>query len=488
MSHVPILCRWLLKSIAPIVPANMRQDWEREWYGELWHWIGSRVASGDTAASRVALAHCTGALKDAVHLRREDELTRLTLAKLAGHPILPLAVLTVVALALAVSSHGLEHLRRLQGPLPYRAPEQLVLLRQVNPMMGARLGLPLVKVENWKDTRSFSGLAAYTGYQALVEIGPKWTEVPAAAVDPQFFEVLGVSAANGRLFQRGDQCNDCAVVSYDFWRTYLHSRQNAVGGSYRIAGRQYRVIGVLPENFLFFSDSPSFWTLLGDSAVVDHDSALVYAVARLKPGINRAAVIPELLDLYWSKPPVRHGRSLEVVSIDSLNRDPLYAWLPVATAGVFVLFGLAVCFLPRRAIRSRAWAYFATKTALTFFVVSAAVVEFVHSRGLRLSGVRGFGPETISLWLLVVGAVITVAWAWHDQRKRCRTCLRSLSMPVQMGSRGHVLMDRMSTELLCPTGHGLLWAPEDALESHPSDRWLQLDDSWKDLFAVPDKR
>ena len=60
-------------------------------------------------------------------------------------------------------------------------------------------------------------------------------------------------------------------------------------------------------------------------------------------------------------------------------------------------------------------------------------------------------------------------------------------MPVQVGSRGHVLMEWMSTELVCPNGHGMLWAPEDPLESHPKDRWLQLDDSWQDLFEHSNK-
>src|SRR5512140_423804 len=110
MSRVPILCRWLLKAIAPIVPRDMRNDWEREWYGELWHWIHSRAAAGDSQATRIAVSHSLGAVKDAIHLRREDEATASEIHKIAGHPALPLALLTAVILVIAASTGGFERL------------------------------------------------------------------------------------------------------------------------------------------------------------------------------------------------------------------------------------------------------------------------------------------------------------------------------------------------------------------------------------------
>ena len=489
MSRVPILCRWLLKAIAPIVPGDMRTDWQREWYGELWHWIGTRAAAGDTEAAKVALSHSLGAVKDAIHLRREHQPSRMAFSNILGHPSLPFAVLTLVIVFVAAATGGFERLRRLTGSLPYHNPSQIVVLRQISPLMGARLGLPLVKVENWKEAKSLDSIAAYTGYHAVAEIGDHWREIPAAAVDSEFFRVLGVQAAVGRVFTKADKgaCNDCVVVSHEFWRGVLRGDRGAVGRSYSIAGRKLRVIGVLPREFWFFSESPAVWTPIDNGTVVDRTSALVYAVARVHPGVDQAALMADLINLYWKLPPLRHGRSLEIVAIESLTRDPIYAWMPLVMAGLACLFGCLVILVPNRAVRVRACGYFAAKVTLTAALVGIAVVEFFHAGSLRLSGVRGFGSETASLWFLIFGLVMGVVWAWHDQRKRCRTCLRRLSMPVQMGSRGHMLMDRMSTELVCPTGHGVLWAPDDMLESHPTDQWLKLDDSWKDLFAVSDK-
>jgi hypothetical protein len=488
MSYWLRLCRWMLNAIAPIVPSAMRADWRREWYGELWHWIGERAKAGDREALRVALSHCRGAIADAVYLRRSDEATRLLVRRITGHPTFCLAVMAVMLAGIAIASRGFEHSQRYLRPIPYQAPEQLVIVRQEGFFMGARLGLPLVKMENWKEATKLQGIAPYVGYSALAEVGGTASEVTAAAVDPAIFEVLGVRAARGKTFDElpGGRCPNCAMVSDSFWRTALGADPQAVGKSYRIAGRDLRVIGVLPKQFWFFAHSPGVWTLLADADWLDPRAALVYGVARLKPGVTIEEASAEMVRLYFALPPLMRGRQLELVPLPPLTRDPMYRWLPVGCMAGFVLFG-AVLWLSKRAPRLRAMAYFLTKLSLGWCVVASGVVEFAQSPGGELSGVRGFGSETVSLWLLIVAAMIAVSWAWHDDRKRCRTCLCRLSMPVQMGSRGHILMEWMSMELVCPNGHGLLWAPEDQLESHPKDQWLRLDETWRDLFAIPGK-
>ncbi len=489
MSYLLTVCRWTLNAIAPIVPSQIRADWRREWYGELWHWIDERVSAGDPEALRVALSHCWGAIADAVYLRRNDEATRTRFQKTTAHPAFCLGVLGLLLAAIAIGSGGFEHSRRLLGSIPYVAPDRLVIVRQEEFLMGARLGLPLVKIDNWKQATKLDGIAPYIGYEALVETGDEPLEVHAAAADADFFRVLGVRAALGQTFDKVPRgaCKNCAVVSDEFWRHVLDANPNAVGSTYRIAGRQVRILGVLPKDFWFFAHSPSVWTLLDDADWLDPRSALAYAVARLQPGATIDGAMHEMVYLYFLMRPLMRGRHLELVPLPPLTRDPLYRWLPVGCIAAFLISVTVLLLLPHRLVRSRAGAYFFTKLSLAWWVVAAGVIEFAQEPGGELSGVRGFGVETFSLWLLIVAAAIALSWAWHDDRKRCRTCLSRLSMPVQMGSRGHVLMEWMSTELVCPNGHGLLWAPEDQLESHPKDRWLRLDESWKDLFAVPGK-
>lgn len=488
MKRVPVLCRWLLNATAPIVPADVRDEWRREWYGELWHFIDDRIQSRDPEAYRVAFSHCMGAVSDAVYLRRNDEQSRTAVSKVVRHPAFYVAAMAAVVLLIAALTNGFESTRRMVRPLPYPSPEHLVVVRQVNPFMGARLGLPLAKMPGWKKARTLEGIAAYTGFHALVDVNGL-REVMAAAVEPEFFKVLGAKAQLGQLFQDIDakECVNCAVISNHLWRTAFKGDRAVIGKSYSIAGSMQKVIGVLPDNFWFFTDTPAVWTLLQHSPFIDPRSALVYAIARLRPFISEQASVAELRDLYRTTLPRIRARQLEECSLVELTQDPLYRTLPVAFGALFFASSGLVLLLPNRRATFRSAAYFTMNVSLASAAVSLAAIEFAYAPGLRMTGVRGFGPEAASLWMLIVGFVIAISWAWTDQRKRCRTCLCRLTMPVQMGSRGHVLMDRMSTELVCPNGHGVLWAPEDPLESHPKDRWLHLDESWHDLFAVPNK-
>ena len=71
-------------------------------------------------------------------------------------------------------------------------------------------------------------------------------------------------------------------------------------------------------------------------------------------------------------------------------------------------------------------------------------------------------------------------WSFADQRRRCPVCLQRLSMPVTMGSWASVL-DPATTELVCDFGHGSLSVPEST--EGASDRWTNLDPSWRELFG-----
>ncbi len=488
MPRVPILCRWLLNATAPIVPWGVRDEWRREWYGELWHFIDGRIKTGDREAYRIAFSHCRGAIADAVYLRRNDERSRSAMARVTRHPAFYLAPMTLAVALLALLTNGFQNTSRMIRPLPYRSPEQIILLRQVNPFTGVRLGLPLGKIPGWRKAQTLDGVAAYAGYHALMILRGV-QEVKAAAVDPEFFRVLSTKAQLGKLFDEVDAgtCIDCAVLSDEIWRSELQADPGVIGRMLRIAGRPHKIIGVLPRGFWFFSDSPAVWTLIAHSGFLHSDDILVYAIARLRPGVTERASLFELRTLYRTLPPYIKARQIEIRRLTALTQDPLYRMLPIILTGILLCALAAVILAPSRRTRLRGTSYIVVKVSLTSLAAALAAIEFAYAPGMRMSGVRGFGPEAFSLWLVIFGIVIAMWWAVDDQRKRCPACLGRLSMPVQMGARGHVLMECMSIEMVCANGHGMLWAPEDSLESHPKDRWLQLDESWQDLFAVPNK-
>ena len=88
-------------------------------------------------------------------------------------------------------------------------------------------------------------------------------------------------------------------------------------------------------------------------------------------------------------------------------------------------------------------------------------------------------------WLTVVGAFRLILW---DQRRRCRTCLRKLRMPVLTGSWTHILFGAPRTEYICLYGHGTLKVDELQISGHQIRDWEpRSEDIWKELYSLEHK-
>ncbi|MBV9760190.1 MAG: ABC transporter permease [Acidobacteriaceae bacterium] len=87
----------------------------------------------------------------------------------------------------------------------------------------------------------------------------------AEVVSGNYFQVLGVGAAAGRVFTREDDgapdSNPVIVLAYDFWQTRLGGAADAIGRKLLINSHPMTVIGVAAENFrgIDVGDVPSIW-------------------------------------------------------------------------------------------------------------------------------------------------------------------------------------------------------------------------------------
>jgi len=84
-------------------------------------------------------------------------------------------------------------------------------------------------------------------------------------------------------------------------------------------------------------------------------------------------------------------------------------------------------------------------------------------------------------WFALV--VVAVFFIIHDQRYRCRVCLRQLRMPVETGSWSRMLqLGRPRIEYICPYGHGTLRADEVQISGLAAPEWTpQSGDIWEEL-------
>jgi len=139
------------------------------------------------------------------------------------------------------------------------------------------------------------------------------------------------------------------------------------------------------------------------------------------------------------------------------------------------------------------WLYLAAKLAIAAVVVCSLQTALIHFYPEGPAPLARFGPRpplflhdmvftfaTLGVWLISAGLLSLVL---RDQRRRCRTCLRKLIMPVNRGSWGHIVtFGRPRTELICPFGHGTLSIEHLQITGRQTPDWQPHDDNiWKEL-------
>ncbi len=119
-------------------------------------------------------------------------------------------------------------------------------------------------------------------------------------VSGEFFDVLGVRAAIGRVFtsqeDRAQGANPVAVISYGFWERTLGGDRAALGKTLRIGRGLFRVIGVAPPGFrgMLVGSDTDMWlpitmqaqALPGRDYLTRRDTLWLQVMGRLAAGIS----------------------------------------------------------------------------------------------------------------------------------------------------------------------------------------------------------
>ena len=118
-----------------------------------------------------------------------------------------------------------------------------------------------------------------------------------------------------------------------------------------------------------------------------------------------------------------------------------------------------------------------------FFVLKVILIlPLVYFFALDLSHIftsDDAGNLFVQIATLLIGFVLSLRWAFNDQRRRCPTCLRLAGYPVQIGQRSRTLLDWNLTEYMCPKGHGVLHVSEASVDGVHPPQWVSMDSSWR---------
>lgn len=260
----PVGALWVVRAASRLVPRSAREEWLREWEGEVRsRWAELRERNELTLMARAALLlRTTGSWVDALRYGEErgtmrgfgDDL-KGAVRQIRRNPRYAAVVVATLAVGVGGSTavFGVASDVLLE-PFPYPDPDNVVAVQSYSldrPGFGGSVTYPNV-ADLADHTGSFDGLGLIRWWMPALDDGDGASIVRGATVTANFFEILGVGAGQGRLFrpdEEGEGRPDVVVLSHSLWVSRFGADSGVVGRDVRLNDVPYLVIGVLGEDF-----------------------------------------------------------------------------------------------------------------------------------------------------------------------------------------------------------------------------------------------
>jgi predicted permease len=236
------------------------------------------------------------------------------------------AVVAVLTLALGIGANTaiftlLDQV--LLRSLPVKDPDRLVILQfsgeeehgHLSSRIGGHFYFSYPMYLDLRDRNSvFEGLIATDSAQ----VGVQWHNQPelvsAELVSGNYFDVLGVRPAAGRLFVAGDEtvphANPLAVLSFNYWQRRFGADPAIVNQNVLINGSAFTVVGVAQQGFksAVLGDIPGVFVPItmkaevipGWNDLLERRSRWLNIIARLRPGMSRAQAEAGVAPLWYA--------------------------------------------------------------------------------------------------------------------------------------------------------------------------------------------
>jgi len=179
---------------------------------------------------------------------------RHALRTFARRPLVASGVVASLAIGIAANTavFGIVNgvlLRKVPG---VTRPERLVEIARDAAGATADVTFPMYGVLK-AQTGTVDDLAAYALEGVSIAAGGAASVRGALAVTANYFDLLGVRAARGRVFARDEalypSVAPVVVISHELWQREFGGAEDVVGREARVNGAPVRVIGVLPRGF-----------------------------------------------------------------------------------------------------------------------------------------------------------------------------------------------------------------------------------------------
>ncbi len=254
-----------------------------------------------------------GAARDAwgfVGLDAIVEDIRLATRSLIRSPVFTVAVSLTLAIGIGANTAVIGIIdAAFFRKLPVPSPEQVVAVYSGDTRAGSRASVTgYNSFPDYLDLRRLvdggDGLAAYAMTSLKLGDSLSGAEVWSALVTANYFSVIGVHAARGRLILPDEDeprgAHPVVVISDAFWKARFGGDEHVVGQQLTIGGGKFTVIGVAPPGFTGMhpegrTDLWLPWTMEAEASgrppvYANRDARLASIIGRLAPGSSLARV------------------------------------------------------------------------------------------------------------------------------------------------------------------------------------------------------
>jgi putative ABC transport system permease protein len=376
-------------------------------------------------------------------------------------------VIAVIALALGIGANTAIFSvvnAVLLEPLPFPNPDRLMIVYESRLDRGAsRSAVSYPNFVDWRDQNHvFERMSTYRTSDFILTGDGDPARIQGAVVNADLFPLLGVTPILGRPFlpdedKPGDS-GRVVLLSHRLWQTRFNSDPSVIDRSLVLGGKNYTVVGVMPEGFQFpiGSDPVDLWSTVSiDSFMFEQRGAhYMHVIARLKPDVSLEGAKAEMdgiaANLERQYPDDNSHRGVNIVpALESMIGDVRPALLILLGAvGCVLLIGcanVANLLLARATTRHKEVAIRAALGASRWRVVRQLLTESV-----LLSMAGGALGLLVAMW----GTDVLVALSRED-----------IPRAAQIGLDGRVLGFTFLVSILT----GLIFGLVPALHSSKTE-------------------
>ena len=238
---------------------------------------------------------------------------RFALRQLVKSRGFTIVALLTLALGIGVNSSMYSLMNTLMfASAPFPRPESIVAINGQTPQAEfLNLSPPEIEELRAHPVNVFTILAPRSGTLETVTFADQLPEqLQGTAAHADLFKVLETPPLLGRIFT-AEECvagrDTVVLLSEKLWREKFGAKPDVLGGTVRINGRVFTIIGILPEAYstmFIFGESRYFRPLVySDTQVTGRDRREIAVLARLTPGIPMSQALTMLTPLTdrWAK-------------------------------------------------------------------------------------------------------------------------------------------------------------------------------------------